>query len=46
MVEIPSIKENSSIEDNISWEDLQGLSWILSDEFSIESMKKTTYACA
>lgn len=45
MVQIPSIKENSC-EESISWKDLQGLSWILSDEFSIESMKKTTCACA
>lgn len=46
MVQIPSIKRESSLEDSISWEDIQGLSWMLDDEFSVESMKKTTYACA
>jgi len=33
MVEIPSIKKDSSFEDNISWKDIQGLSWMLYDEF-------------
>ena len=46
MVQTPSIKRDSILEDSISWEDIQGLSWLLSDEFSVESMKKTTYACA
>ena len=46
MVEIPKIsKENSSFEDNISWEDIQGLSWMLS-EFGGETVKRNTYACA
>lgn len=45
MVEFPRIKENSSIEDNISWEDIQGLSWMLS-ESQDELIKKNTYACA
>jgi len=33
MVEIPSIskKENSSFEENLSWRDIQGLSWALEE---------------
>lgn len=46
MVQIPSIKRDSTLEDNITWKDLQGLSWMLDDEFDVESMKKTTFACA
>ncbi|QUC64562.1 hypothetical protein NsoK4_09095 [Nitrosopumilus sp. K4] len=46
MVEIPKIsKEKTSFEDSISWEDIQGLSWMLS-EFNGEAIKKNTYACA
>lgn len=46
MVQIPSYNDDSSFEDNISWEDLQGLSWMFYDEFNVESIKKVTYACA
>jgi len=48
MTEIPSVskKENSSFEENLSWRDIQGLSWTL-DEYSFELNDKfTTYACA
>ena len=50
MVQIPSYNDESSFEDSVSWEDLQGLSWMFydefNDEFSVESIKKATYACA
>ncbi len=46
MVQIPSYNDDSSFEDSVSWEDLQGLSWMFYDEFSVESIKKTTCACA
>jgi len=48
MTEIPSVskKENSSFEENLSWRDIQGLSWTL-DEYSFELNDKfSTYACA
>jgi hypothetical protein len=46
MVQIPAYNDDSSFEDSISWEDLQGLSWMFEDEFDGESIKKATYACA
>ncbi len=46
MVQIPSDNDDSSFDVHISWEDLQGLSWIFYDELNVESIKKTTYACA
>ena len=48
MVEVSSIskKKNSSLKENLSWKDIQGLSWIL-EESSLELNKKfSTYACA
>jgi len=47
MVEVSSIsKKNSSLEENLSWKDIQGLSWIL-EESSLELNEKfSTNACA
>ena len=47
MVEVPSIsKNNSSLEENLSWTDIQGLSWMLEEsDFKLEE-KFSTYACA
>ena len=48
MTEITSIskKENSSFEENISWKDIQGLSWTLEEpDFELND-KFSTYACA
>ena len=48
MTEITSIskKENSSFEENISWKDIQGLSWTLEQpDFELKD-KFSTYACA
>ena len=47
MTEIPiSKKENSSFEENISWKDIQGLSWTLEQpDFELKD-KFSTYACA
>jgi hypothetical protein len=46
MVEIPSVRENLSFKDSLSWKDIQGLSWILYDEMDVKSIKKNTYAQA
>ena len=48
MVEIPSIskKENSSFEENISWRDIQGLSWALEEPNFELNDKFSTYAQA
>jgi len=44
MVQTPSIRKDS---DEISWRDIQGLTWIISEESSQESTKNlSTYACA
>jgi hypothetical protein len=47
MTEIPiSKKENSSFEENISWKDIQGLSWTLEQpDFELKD-KFSTYVCA
>ncbi len=48
MVEIPSIskKENSSFEENLSWRDIQGLSWALEEPSFELNDKFSTYAQA
>jgi len=48
MVEIPSIskKENSSFEENLSWRDIQGLSWTLDESNFKLNDKFSTCACA
>jgi len=48
MVEIPSIskKENSSFEENLSWRDIQGLSWALEEPNFELNDKFSTYAQA
>lgn len=44
MVQIPKTKD-STFEDNIPWEDVRGLSWLIADEDEFDS-KVITYACA
>ncbi|MDX1596773.1 MAG: hypothetical protein R3327_07540 [Nitrosopumilaceae archaeon] len=44
MVEIPQIKKNPTF-DKIPWEDVRGLSWLITDEEELDS-KVSTYACA
>ena len=47
MVQIPTMKkENSSIEKNISWRDIQGLGWMFTDDFEVEMNLKVADACA
>ncbi len=47
MVEIPiSKKENSSFKENISWKDIQGLSWTLEEPSFELNSKFSTYAQA
>ncbi len=45
MVEIPQIRKNTTFDDSISWEDVRGLSWLITDEEELDS-KVATYACA
>lgn len=45
MVEIPKIRKDSTFENSISWEDVRGLSFLITDEDELDS-KAVTYACA